>query len=279
MMSWSKIIQSAVTVAVSLSLGFSGNIISGLISGFIAGQIAGAIFMSAYAFSSEPISWKEVSYSEMKSAARHYKDFPRVNTLHAMLDALQNYGITFLLSLTFGNVVLGWYSFSYRILRAPLALIGSSFAQINYGAMSEMYNRKVSIRPVVVQTMKKIFLIGIPFFLTVAFFAPVIFKIIFGSEWEQAGVLAQIMSPWLFVNFIISTVSLVPNVLGEQKKAFIINLCGAIFSLLILGIGTMFYDTIHIPLLYFSLASALVQLCIGWWFLKIVKAGMQDSLT
>ena len=127
--------------------------------------------------------------------------------------------------------------------------------------------------------MRKIFFIGIPIFLVAAFFAPVIFKIVFGSEWEQAGVLAQIMSPWLFLNFIISTVSMVPNVLNEQKKAFIINLCGAVFSLLVLVTGTLFYDTIHIPLLYFSIASALVQLCIGWWFLKIVKTRVQDSLT
>ena len=274
-MSFSKIVQSAVTVAVSITMGFSGDVASGLIAGWIGGQIAAMAFIGISTLIKQPVAWSQIRYPEMKSVAIQYKDFPRVNAFHAMLDSVQNYGITFLISFAFGNTALGWYSFSYRILRTPLALIGSSFAQINYSTMSEMYNKGISIRPVVVQTMKRIFFIGIPFFAIAAVFSPYIFNVIFGSEWKQAGVLAQIMAPWLFINFIVSPASVVPNILNKQKKAFILNLSAAAFSLLILFASIALKQSFFVSFLFFSVASLLSQTYIGSWLLKISGTQMR----
>ncbi len=268
-LSTSRIIQSVFTVAASITFAYTGTGLNGLILGFIVGQIAGAIFISISVLPNHPINWNSINASEMKDAARHYKDFPRVNTAHALLDSFQNYGITFLLSFYFGNVILGWYSFSYRILRAPLAFIGAAYAQVLYPEMSEMKNKGIAFRPVIIQTLKKISLIGFPIFLLLAFFAPAIFRIVFGQQWEEAGTLAQCISPWLFVNLICSPVSQVPNILNKQKKAFLINLIGVIAGFTVFLSGIYLHGTVEKTFLFFSLTSALYLAYFTFWIVKI----------
>jgi O-antigen/teichoic acid export membrane protein len=204
-----------------------------------------------------------------------YRDFPKINTAHVLLDSLQNYGITFFLSYFFGNVVLGWYSFSYRLLRAPLALIGAAFAQVLYQEMSEMKNKGESFRLLVLQSMKKILIIGIPFFIVIALFGPVIFKIVFGPEWEQAGVLAQLMVPWLLLNLAVSPVSGVPNILNRQKQSFLINLAGVTTAFIVLLVSARFYKDVHIPFLFFSIACAAYLYYFARWIIRI--SGLESN--
>jgi len=264
-----RIIISIVTVAASIGLSFSSYGIHGLVIGFIAGQLAGALFISIFVLPKEKVEWGQIQFSGMKEMALHYKDFPRVNTAHVLLDSLQNYGLTFLLSFYFGNVVLGWYSFSYRVLRAPLAFVGAAFSQVLYQEMSEMKNKGISFRPLVIQSVKKIMIIGLPFFITLALFAPFLFKIVFGKEWENAGMIAQLMVPWLLINLACSPVSQVPNVLNRQKKAFLINLAGVIFAFAVFLIAIHFDHSIRIPFFSLSLASAAYLFFFTYWIIKI----------
>ena len=268
-LSTSRIFISIITVSVSLVMTFTSFGKNGLVAGFIAGQIAGAIFICLLVLPKEPVAWKKIQPAGMKEMAFHYRDFPKVNTAHALLDSFQNYGITFLLSFYFGNVVLGWYSFSYRILRAPLALVGAAFAQVLYPEMSEMKNKDIHFRILVIQFMKKIMLIGAPFFLILAFFAPVIFKIAFGAEWEQAGQLAQLMTPWLLINLIVSPVSGIPNILNKQKKSFLINLTGVVSSFAVLLISMKLYQGVQLPLLLFSFSCTLYLAYFALWIIRI----------
>ncbi len=268
-LSKSRIIQSVFTVGVSITFAYTHLIFHGLIFGFIAGQLAGAFFICLAILPNQPIAWTDIQSSEMKDAALHYKDFPKVNTAHVLLDSFQNYGITFLLSFYFGNVVLGWYSFSYRILRAPLALVGAAFAQVLYPEMSEMKNKGIAFRPVVIQSLKKVVMIGLPFFIVLAFFAPWIFKIAFGEQWEKAGELAQFMVPWLFFNLTCSPISSIPNILNKQKRSFLINFVGVISALSVFLTAIQFYDSVQKPFLYFSLTSAAYLFFFTSWIVKI----------
>jgi len=267
--STSRILQSVIGVVVTIVLAYSDYLIHGLIFGFIAGQIAGSVFICLSILPSGTIQWNLIHKAEMKAAAIEYKNFPMISTAHVMLDSFQSYGLIFLLSLLFGNVVLGWYSFSYRILRAPLAFIGAAFSQVLFQQMSEMKNNSISFKPLVTLTIKRIFFIGLPFFLILILFAPLIFKFLFGTEWESAGRLAQIMVPWLFLNFLCSPISHVPNILNEQKKFFLINLIGGLGSFAILYFATLLYSSVEIPFLYFSLASAGYFLYLINWIIKI----------
>ena len=265
----SRIVQSIGTVVASLIIGWTQTFVQGLIIGFIAGQFLGAIYIFIIIHVRQPIEWGVIRYQRIREVAHEFRDFPRINIFHALLDTLQNYGLNILISISFGNQVLGWFSFSYRILRAPLAIVGSAYSQVLYSEVNTMKINGTPFKPLLIKSIRKIMLICFPFFLVLLFFAPFIFKIAFGDEWEQAGVLTRLLIPWLVMNFLASPISQVPNIMGQQRKAFLINLIGvlAAFAGLILSIQVA--TSFEYPFLVFSTISALYLIYFVRWILKL----------
>jgi O-antigen/teichoic acid export membrane protein len=67
--------------------------------------------------------------------------------------------------------------------------------------------------------MLRLGLIALPIFALIVLFAPELFAFFFGNYWREAGVYAQILSPWIFLNFIVSPISGVYLIVGKQKQA------------------------------------------------------------
>jgi Na+/proline symporter len=104
-----------------------------------------------------------------------HKSFFRVNSPHALLDSIQDNGVVYLLSYYFVEAVTGWYSFAFRILKAPVGLIGSAFYQVFYQKLSQVKNEGADLRPLVKKMYLRMFLIGFPGFLLLFLFTPEIF--------------------------------------------------------------------------------------------------------
>ena len=114
-------------------------------------------------------------------------------------------------------------------------------------------------------------------FIILGFSGEYIFAFIFGSEWGDAGIYAQIMAPWMFVNFISSPVSQIPLVFHKQKEFFYLSITATIFSLLGIYIGGKYFD------IYYTLAivtgiNMIFQTYYIIWFYKLIK-GFDKSLT
>ena len=60
-------------------------------------------------------------------------------------------------------------------------------------------------------------LLGIGPSIVLFFFSPTLFAWIFGDAWREAGIVAQILAPLYFLNFIASPLSYVFFVAGKQK--------------------------------------------------------------
>ncbi|MBL0104439.1 MAG: oligosaccharide flippase family protein [Bacteroidetes bacterium] len=155
------------------------------------------------------------------------------------------------------------------MLRAPLAIVGSAYSQVLYSEVNTMKINGTPFKPLLIKSIRKIMLICFPFFLVLLFFAPFIFKIAFGDEWEQAGVLTRLLIPWLVMNFLASPISQVPNIMGQQRKAFLINLIVvlAAFAGLILSIQVA--TSFEYPFLVFSTISALYLIYFVRWILRL----------
>ncbi len=65
--------------------------------------------------------------------------------------------------------------------------------------------------------------------------SPSVFWIVFGSEWEKAGLLIAWMTPWFVLQFLASPVSMALHVTGNQRAAMSFQffaLCLRVFSVL-----------------------------------------------
>lgn len=271
-MAQARVTQSIGNVGTNVGLGYSIQGPFGLIAGQVIGQFLAAFLLVIKTPLNE---WKLIMRSkpdELKKQAILYKDFPLLNSSQVFVDMLQNTGVIWTISNFFSAGVLGFYSFTFRILKAPLGLIGSSTAQVFYQVASEKYANGEDIVELVSKTLKHFILLAVPVFSIIMIFGPEIFAFVFGENWREAGEYAQILSPWLFMNFLISSVSHVPLIVNRQKQGFYIGLVGNVLILLSVISGGLLHD-IKTGFILLSTTQVIFLSGVIWWYLRISKQG------
>ena len=279
-----KFVQNAVSrVSVSSSIaignlgmgyslmGSAGLIFSGILSQFVGVLILGWEFVINLGSYKKQISKKKVIENMIK-----YRNFAKINSPHALVDSLQDNGIIFLITYYFTSTIVGFYSFAFRILKAPVGLIGSSFYQVFYQKASIAINENQNLRILVVKILKKLFLFGLPFFLILFITAPWVFSIVFGEKWRVAGEIAQIMTPWIFFNFIISPLSCLPILLNKQKEAMLITFADVSIRVLSLIIGGV-YRNYKLSLIIISVSCSLLLIFALFWYYNISSHNFNKS--
>jgi len=207
----------------------------GLVAGTLLGNLVSWAFL---AWNGSKIrSGIEYSRAKMKVLAIEHKDFPIINSFHAMSDMSRELAMLFLIGAYFGQTALGWYAVAFRIVRAPMMLIGAAIGQIFYQRASEQFASGGEIHSITVKTMKLLLFVGIPLFAMLAALGQNGFEFILGSEYGEVGRVVRIMTPWLFLHLISSSLSQIPFILKEQKFFFKLGLAGNILQVLAIAVG------------------------------------------
>ena len=214
---------------------------------------------------------KEVNKAEIKKQAKIYKKFPTINTLHALTDEIKNFGVNQTIIFAFSDIVLGFYGMTFRVLRAPMQFIGGAFSQVFYQKASEMRNNKVSYVAFTKKTLRKLFFIALPIFAIILIFGPELFSFVLGDKWKLAGVYAQYLTPWLFLNFVVSPVQNIAVIVNKQGKVFGIALVGNIIIFGSIFLGGFVFDDILKGFILLSVLQILYFTWIYFWILKIAK--------
>jgi O-antigen/teichoic acid export membrane protein len=181
---------------------------------------------------------------------------------------MQDQGIIFIIAYFFTSHVVGFYSFVIRIVNLPVGLIGASMFQVFYQKASTLYNNNQSIRPTVVKLYIRSFLIGLPIFGVLFFFAPQIFSIVFSEKWRYSGEIAQIIAPWIFLNFISSPISSLPLITNNQKIAMYFVIVDFFFRIVALTIGG-FLGSFKIGITIMTVTCSMVLICALYWYYKL----------
>jgi O-antigen/teichoic acid export membrane protein len=266
----SKIAQSSATAVTNLSMGFWFSN-WGLILGGLIGQITSTGILIRQFLKKDKQLFKSVSIKKVKEQAYKYRDFPRINSIQAFVDVLQQNVSIFLISAFFGDFKLGLYSFALRITGVPLNLIGSSVAQVLYQKASDTYNKKYNLQLLIKQVIIRLSLIAIPLFIISFIFAPQLFSIIFGAKWKEAGIYVRVFSPWIFLNFIVSPFSQIPIILNKQKKILFISLIGNLLILLSIFWGGYIIKNILLGFCLLSILQVLYLSFVIYWIYNIAK--------
>lgn len=271
--------QSLINSGIKISTGSLFAPGAGLIIGALAGQVVGALI---YLWGFIRNEWKylrEVSILEMKNVAAEYSFFPRYNLIHNLTNNFSGNLPVFVISYFYSSTEVGLYSLGFLMVFRPMSLVTGSFSQVFSQNIISMHNRGEEIFHRVKIIALRLFQFGLPFFLIAGFFGPVIFKYVFGAQWITSGKYMQVLLPWLFIVFVSSPLSFLPDMLKKQKKAMWLDISKLIARIAALGIG-VYYNNLYLALILFSLLSMIFTGYTLFWYLMLAhNADKEKSVT
>ncbi|MGJ0359272.1 lipopolysaccharide biosynthesis protein [Aliarcobacter cryaerophilus] len=211
------IIKSIVLAIVQLGIGFFKNGASGLISG----QLLSNMFANIKLFKNilkDKLLISKISKVKIFALAKKYKDFPKFNLPSSLADTFTQQLPFLILPKMFDLSIAGYFSLSQKLIALPSSLIAKSFSQVYFQKISENKNKRIKNMPILLSTINKLFFLALPFSISIFFYAPDIFKIIFGDKWIISGEIAKFLSLIFIITFIVSCISVTLIVYEELKK-------------------------------------------------------------
>ena len=204
----------------------------GLFLSFLLSLLVGAAHFLKDFFHWNKKPTTSLSKKKMMSLARTYKDFPLINLPHALSDNLREVLVALLIIEVFSEQIFGSFDHTFRMLRLPVMIIGTSISQILFNRISSYRLEKKMLMPIVVKVFLSLSVLSLIPFSIVYFFGQPLFVFVFGEQWQESGRLSEIMAPWLMLNFVSSPLTIIPLVLEQQKKFFFIGISASIFQVL-----------------------------------------------
>jgi len=260
--------RSITTAGGQLLLGFAKTGATGLILGTILGFFVSMMVLIWGFFNKLRSYFRQINIKKIKSNISTYKNYPLINAPHAFVGKFQESGIIFFIKSFINVSIVGQYSIAMRVLTAPAGLLAKSVDQVFFEKANKQYNEGQSLKAMMYEIHKKIFLIGFPFFLILLVFAPQLFEFIFSSEYREAGVIAAILAPWLFLNLIASSTQSLFLILGKLKQVFAFSLIDISLRIIALYIGYVHNDY-KIAFIYMSIFCSIFIIATLIWAYKI----------
>lgn len=218
-----QIAQTTVSSVAKLILGWLKYLNSGLIWGTIAGQLTSTGVLAIMTLKDNKKLFRTVSFKRIKENAIIYKDFPKYTMWQGFFDLINASGVIFILSSFYGVAVVGLYGFAITMLQKPTSMIGQAVSQVFYQNAARKVANNESIYKDTIRLIKNLGLVGGIIFFPVLLFGPQLFSFVFGAEWSNAGLIAQIVTPWFFLRFIASPLSTLAMIKQKQKAYLFIS--------------------------------------------------------
>ncbi len=203
----SKIAQSAVTVGASIGLGLIGVGFAGLAFGILLGfAVATTYFVYKYR---HKLEWKIIlSWNRKKGKLiSRFKDYPVFSASSSIVDGVTQNIPVFFIAYYFPEPVVGYYALVLRIANAPLSFLWHAISQVNLKKVVELGHAAQPITPYIYKvTAGLVAIIFLPSLIFIIW-SPQLFSWVFGMQWYEAGVYAQLLMLSLAVRFVASTLS------------------------------------------------------------------------
>jgi O-antigen/teichoic acid export membrane protein len=233
----------------------------GLILSYIVGQIIGSLLLITKISKKEYVSLKKVEIKELTSLAKRYRKFPTYMTIGSLLNSISVQLPVLMITSMFSTKIVGAMSFAQTMIVIPTGLISTAFADALRQRAVEDYDNTGTCRPLLLNTLKKLFFIGIIPFTILFLIAPTLFSVFFGKEWTLAGEFARIMTFMFFIRFVFMSVSGTIIIVSEKLEYDILWQVGyLVFIFLSIYLGNFFFRDIKKVLLLMTLVSSVFYL-------------------
>lgn len=239
----------------------------------IVTNIAGMIIITVFTYLNWSLSSpKQLKLNEsderpatLKQLARRHIDFPLLRTPQNLINAFSQSLPILLLSSYFSASSVGYYTIAISVLGIPSNLIGGSVMSVFYPRINAALQSGEDARALIIKTTLGMAATGAIPFVLVIFTGPFLFELVFGAAWRSAGVYAQWLSIWIFLQYLNKpAVSAIPA-LGIQGGFLIYEVISTLTKIFALWIGFAFYQDAVIAVALFSLVGSVAYVWLIFW--------------
>ncbi len=227
------VLQQGGTAGISLASGLAGATQSGLVVGRLVGQLMSAGWLVAAVRVDWQAGMREVSWAGMKSALARYRQFPQFNLPYSLVGSASREFLVFALTLFHFTQHAGFYGLSRSGTRyAPVSFLSASLSQVFYREAADSIGTP-GFEVLVERLMRSIVLVFTPAFVVLVFWGPMLFALVFGEQWREAGVYAATFAPAAYLFLFSSWPERLFEVAGRQRVSLIVQVSFDTVSVLV----------------------------------------------
>lgn len=264
------------------------NIVLGLIGWGARGLVVGkfiAIFMNSVL--SVYVMIKKTNYTTIKitknninkSVLKH-KNYPIFNMPSQLLNTSSIQLPILLISTFYGAFEVGSYSKATSLIQLPLSLVGNAMSTVFFQHASQLNNEKDfdGLYSLTLNSYRKMLVFSIIPLIILVGFGDILFGLVLGQKWIEAGRYASILSPWFILSFLTSPFSTILYLKNKHKQNFNINLI-----LVSTRVGIVFFTgiygyTMKTLLFISSIAGVVIWAGFNSYILKLVGIKYRKSI-
>jgi O-antigen/teichoic acid export membrane protein len=200
--------------------------------------------------------FKVAEWKQAKKVAAKYSQYPKYDIPSILVNLIANQLPLLVMGKYFGLGVLGFYSLMSKTFMAPIGLISNSILDVFKQRATEDFQKFGNCRDIYVKILIKLLLVGFIPFLVIAVYGADIFAFVFGEQWRSAGVMAQILSPAFFLNFLVNPLSYTFYIVQKQNLNLAFSLSFLVLMTLAVVMGIREKDTFRF-VVYLSIAQCI----------------------
>lgn len=243
---------TVVLLQIGAGLGYPGAI--SLVMGFFLAAIIA--FGSAVAMMPRFVCREFLELGKFKKFFVRYRKFPlyalpadSINTAAAQLPVL-------VVAHRFGNDVAGYLALTMRVLGAPVGLVGKAILDVFKRYAVQSIREIGNCRSLYVNTFMALTLASLVMVLGTVFWAENIFRVTFGRDWTQSGLMAIWLLPMFALRLIASPLSYMTYLVEKQHIDMLWQ-----FGLMVVTVGTLYsFATYKSTLIGYGLGYAAMYL-------------------
>jgi lipopolysaccharide exporter len=265
--------------ATKLTAGFAGYVGGGTLIGAAAlGNVMSIILLGRSVLREHGRFFREqVRWRRMITGLRRYRDWPVFSTWSGLLNSVSQELPPWFLAFYFSPREVGFYALGRTALGITMGVVGGAVSQVFFQKTSEAWRCNNNLASVVRETTTRLFGLGILPILILTIAGKELFALVFGKQWMEAGVYAQILSLWFLFVFISSPLITLLAVLEKQRVGLLFNIVLFVARLASLIIGGEI-GGVRITLILFSATGIAAFAWMGWWILNAVDVPLWSVL-
>jgi lipopolysaccharide exporter len=253
-----KVMQSVFTISPQFIMGQAGYNHFGLIGGKVVGVVIG--FLGLWIRMVNEI--RHVSFpikSERKELYSRHKNLIRYTMPSTFIGMFVNFIFIDLFLHFYGDDLTGQLGASKHYVGMGFSVLSTSFAQVFYGRIAAIHNRK-QLRDL--YTYWLIRLSGLSVLIVVSIWMiPNSWIVAFlGEKWSQLMPVMRILSLWMGVMFVTSSLSFIYIKLNRQKTTIIIDVLHLIVVVASIAISYYVYQDFYITLYWFTAVKIVIYI-------------------